>query len=298
MSALKGTPLGILAMNLSMAGFVVNDALAKAASASIPLGQLMFTRGLMASALILVVCWATGALKALGALRHPALVWRVIGELGATLCYLTALVHIPLSNVTAIFMASPLAVTAAAAVFLAEPVGWRRWTAILVGFAGVLVIVRPGLEGFNGYGLLVLLAVAFVALRDLATRQMPKEVPTFLATALTAVVITVTGVVMMPIESLFSNFDTWQPLQTKTLLQLGFGACFLLVGYVFVIVAMRNGDMSAVAPFRYTSLVFALLIDVFVFGVVLDTPTLVGAAVIVASGLYTLWRERVRARTA
>jgi drug/metabolite transporter (DMT)-like permease len=284
---------GVLAMNLAMAGFIINDSFVKAASVYLPLGQLMFLRGLIASVLILGICWWTGAFQKIALLKNRMLAWRVVGEWGATMFYLTALMHLPIGNVTAIFQVSPLAVTAGAAVFLGEKVGWRRWTAIVIGFLGVLIIVRPGFEGFNQYAVFVLISVVFVALRDLSTARLPREMPTFLVTAVTAVMITLTGLALRPFEGSLSHFDTWQTVTPHIGVLLTGAAVFLLVGYIFIIVAMRHGEMSLVAPFRYVILVYAILIGYFVFGDVPDVYMIVGAMIVVASGLYTLWRERV-----
>lgn len=283
----------IIAMNLAMLGFVVNDTMVKVASESLPLGQTMFTRGLIASALLVGLCLATGAFARLAILAHPMVIWRVVGELGATLTYLTGLFHMPIGSVTAIFQCTPLAVTAAAAIFLGERVGWRRWMAIAIGFAGVLIIVRPGASDFNIFAISVLISVGFVALRDLATARMPAEVPTFLASLLTAVVITATGLALKPFEGWFSAYADWQPLTPSILMVLAGAAVFLIMGYVFIIVAMRTGEMSVVAPFRYTILVFALGLGFLVFGEVPDAITLVGAAIVVATGIYTFYRERL-----
>ena len=293
MSPAPNNALGVLAMNLAMAGFIFNDSFVKAASAFMPLGQLMFLRGMIASVLILAICLGTSAFKKIGLLKNRMLAWRVVGEWGATMFYLTALMHLPIGNVTAIFQVSPLAVTAGAAVFLGEQVGWRRWTAIIVGFLGVLIIVRPGFEGFNQYAVFVLISVGFVALRDLSTARLPREMPTFLVTAVTAVMITLTGLALRPFEGALSHFDTWQTVTPHMLMLLTGAAVFLLVGYIFIIVAMRHGEMSLVAPFRYVILVYALVIGYFVFGDVPDIYMIVGAFIVVASGLYTLWRERV-----
>lgn len=296
MASVSGNTRAIIAMNLAMLGFVINDTLVKVASQSLPLGQTMFTRGLIASALLVALCLATGAFARLAVLGHPMVIWRVVGELGATLTYLTGLFHMPIGSVTAIFQCTPLAVTAAAAIFLGERVGWRRWLAITVGFAGVLIIVRPGAADFNIFAVAVLVSVGFVALRDLATNRMPAEVPTFLASLLTAVVIAATGLMLKPFEGYFSGFDTWQPLDARLVGVLASAAVFLIMGYVFIIVAMRSGEMSVVAPFRYTILVFALALGYLVFDETPDAVTMLGGAIVVATGLYTFYRERQRGR--
>jgi drug/metabolite transporter (DMT)-like permease len=213
------------------------------------------------------------------------LVLRIIGELGGTVCYLTALMHIPIANATAILQALPLAVTLGAAVFLKEPVGWKRYTAIAVGFAGVLVIVRPGAEGFDAYALLAVVAVCFVTLRDLATRRLSGPVPSLFVAFLTAVSIMLLGAVMLPVTE-------WQPVEASHLIIIAVGACALFFGYVFSVSSMRVGEVAFVAPFRYTILIWAILLGVVIFGHIPDAWTLVGASIIVATGVFTFYRER------
>ncbi len=185
---------------------------------------------------------------------------------------------------------SPLAVTLGAALFLKEPVGWRRWTAILVGFLGVLVILRPGPEGFTSGALLVLGAMFVTAGRDLLTRRMYADVPSMAVTMTTTVVNTLFG------AALIMPFGGWQPMDTYVWSHLVAAAFLVVIGYQAVITAMRSGDISFVAPFRYTSMIWAFSIGFFFFGDHLDVWTLSGTAIIVASGLYTFYRESRRHR--
>jgi drug/metabolite transporter (DMT)-like permease len=271
-----------LFMAISMAGFTLNDALTKTVIGDMSAAQVMLVRGTFATIMIGLLAWHGGVLSSLSSLRRP---------LVAVLCFLAALAQMPLANVSAILQALPLAVTMGAALFLHEPVGWRRWTAILVGFAGVMIIVRPGFEGFNSYSLLALLCVAFCALRDLVTRRIPEEIPSLAVSFATALFVTVVG------GFLVVPYGGWTELTvTSTSMLLG-AAILLIVGYQFIIMAMRVGDISFVAPFRYTALIWALLLGLLVFGEVPDFAMLLGAAIVVASGLYTLYRERHAGKT-
>jgi drug/metabolite transporter (DMT)-like permease len=264
----------------------MNDVMVKLVSEKLPLGELMFVRGLMASTMIACLLVATGLHRQFGLLRHKAVAGRLAGELGGTFFYLLALFHMPIANVVIIFQASPLAVTAAAALLLRERVGWRRWIAIGIGFVGVLVVVRPGLSGFDMFGIAVLVSVLFIALRDLATRAMPESVPTMLVTLATAVVVTLMGA--------FLGFaETWTLPDLLTFGQLAAAAFFLSVGYGLIIVAMRIGELSATAPFRYVAVVAAVLLGFLVWREVPDGLTLLGSMIIVATGLYALYRERI-----
>lgn len=280
-----------LFMAISMAGFTINDALTKTVINEMNAAQVMLVRGTFATIMIGLLAWHSGVLRSLGLIRQPLVALRAIGEVGSTLCFLAALAQMPLANVSAILQALPLAVTMGAALFLKEPVGWRRWTAIGVGFVGVLIIVRPGFDGFNSYALLALLCVGFCAMRDLITRQIPQGIPTLAVSFATALFVTIAGgVLVVP-------YGGWTELTVSSTSRLFGAALLLIVGYQFIIMAMRVGDISFVAPFRYTALIWALLIGWLIFGEVPDTAMLVGASIVVASGLYTLYRERHAGKT-
>lgn len=286
MVALSDNVRGAALMTASMAGFVVNDALVKLVSGDLSVFQVMFVRGLFATALMAVLAWRLRALWP----KVPRGDWRLLamrmgGEACATSSYLTALFHMPLANATAILQALPLAVTLGAAVFLREPVGWRRYLAIAVGFAGVLVIVRPGAEGFNTYAGWALAAVGFITLRDLATRKLSTHVPSLFAALLSAAAITVTGAVLTPTVG-------WRPIGLGEVQVLAAAALFINGGYLFGTMAMRVGDISFNSPFRYSVLLWAIILGYLVFGDVPDAWTLVGSAVVVIAGLYTFARER------
>ncbi len=277
---------GALFMMASMGGFVVNDALMKSLAGEVPLFQAIFLRGLVATALLAALAGAHGGLTyRVGGADRWRLVARMAAEVGATACFLNALFHMPIANATAILLVMPLAVTLAGALFLGERVGWRRYGAILVGFLGVLVIVRPGGEGFNAYALSALAAVGFLVVRDLVTRRFATEVPSVFVALATAVAITVLG-------ALVSLFGNWVPPAAGQVVVLAAAACFLVVGYVFGVMTMRVGDIGFVSPFRYTVLIWALLLGAAVFGEIPDAATLIGSVLVVTTGLYTFHRER------
>ena len=145
-----------------------------------------------------------------------------------------------------------------------EPVGWRRWSAIAAGFIGVLIIVRPGLAGFSQFSLFALISVAFCALRDLATRRIPAKIPSLFITLLTTVTVTTAGgAILVPLGG-------WTPPSASALGLLALAAVLLLIGYQCIIMALRSGDISAVAPFRYSALLWAMLLGYLVFGDVPD----------------------------
>lgn len=281
---------GAAFMAIAMAGFTVNDVMTKLASSSVNMGEVMLIRGLFATSLVAIIAWQRGALARPSQVLHPMVAVRVAAEVCATVCFLIALSHLPLANVSAVLQALPLAVTMGAAVLLAEPVGWRRWISIAVGFAGVLVIIRPGFEGFSVYSIWALACVVFCAVRDLATKRVPVEIPSFLVSTATAAGVTVFGAVLV------TPLGGWVTPPAATVAMLAFAAVLLVVGYQFIIMAMREGEISFVAPFRYTALLWAILFGYLIFLDVPDTAMIVGSIVIVASGLYMLYRERVRGR--
>ena len=277
-------------MAVGMASFTMNDAITKEMSSEMNFGQIMLVRGLFAMLLMAALLVRRPKLRSLGSAMVKPVAWRVAAEVAGTISFLAAIVHLPLANTSAIFQALPLAVTLGAAVFLREPVGWRRWLAISAGFVGVLVIIRPGLAGFSQFSLYALLSVVFFAVRDLATRRIPAQVPSALVTFVTTLAVMVMGgLILFPLGG-------WTPLSAKGVALLALAAVLVLIGYQCVIIALRSGDISAIAPFRYTALLWAILLGYLVFGDVPDSMMTTGAAIIVLSGLYTFHRERRLAR--
>ena len=276
----------IAAMLTGQASFTFNDALIKLAAEGLPGGQAIFLRGVMAIAVSLSLCMALGAFK-FAPLRGRGriLTLRNIGEIGSTFFFLFALFHMPIATATAILQLTPLAITAAAAIFLAEPVGWRRWLAAFVGFVGVIIVIRPGSDAFNVFSLLALAGVACSVLRDLSTRRISMEVPAILLVTISALTVTTAA-------AGFSLFETWIMPAPKDLLILLCSAVFLLGGYYFMVHAMRHGEVAVVAPFRYSVIIWAVLAGIMLWGEWPDAYTLLGTAVVVAAGLYTFMRER------
>lgn len=281
---------GALFMSISMAGFTANDAVTKYASETMNMGQVMLIRGIFATLLVITLAWYRGALRSPGFAMNGLLMLRVTAEVAATVTFLIALAKLPIANISAVLQALPLAVTMGAALVFGETVGWRRWLAIAIGFVGVSIIVRPGFEGFSVYALLTLLCVGFCAVRDLATKRVPKEIPTLFISAMTASAVTVCGALLV------HPMGGWTHPPAADVIMLAGGSILLVVGYQFIIMAMRIGDISFIAPFRYTALLWALMLGFVIFADVPDLMTTIGAAIVVGSGLYSLYRERVVGR--
>lgn len=276
----------------SMAAFTFNDTLVKVIGGQLQLFQIISLRGLLATSLIFLLARTLGKLRFNLRRRDWGLVAaRCASEIGATYCFLAALMIMPIANITAVLQALPLTVTLGAAVFLGEEVGWRRMAAILLGFCGVLLIVRPGPDGFSDGALYALLAVAFVTARDLTTRRMSSEVPSLTVTLLASISVTVFALIC-------SLGVEWEPVSLSQVMLLIGAAVFILGGYSLSVMVMRVGEISFVSPFRYTGLIWAILLGWLVFGDWPDGLTLLGAVIVVGTGLFTVIRERRQAQVA
>ena len=277
---------GALLMMASMAAFTLNDTLLKLTNGAVPLAQLLFLRGVLSSVLIYALARSLGALRFHVARRDWGLIAiRSAAEVGAAYFFVTALLNMPLANVTAVLQALPLTVAVGAALVFREPLGWRRMSAILIGFMGMLLIVRPGVDGFSLWSGYALMAVLCVTLRDLATRRLSVHVPSMTVTLASSLAVTVSF-------GLASTLTDWVPVTLPLAALIGAAAVFIIGGYFFSIRAMRVGEISFIAPFRYTGLVWALVLGWLVFGDWPTNLTLLGAGIVVATGLFTLYRER------
>lgn len=281
---------GALYMNVAMLTFTINDSCMKAATQTMPLFQAITLRGVLALVALLVIGAMMGGLRFMPG-RHDAglMALRSLAEVGGTLFFLGALMHMPLANLSAIMQSLPLAVTLAAALVLGDAVGWRRMLAIAIGFAGVLIIIRPGTAGFDLWSVMGLFAVGCVVVRDLATRQLSRAVPSVAVAIWAAVAMLVSGLVGMgPVG--------WQPVSGIEAVLIAGAAVNLIVGYMFVVMVMRVGDISYVAPFRYMALLWAIILGWLMFSNLPDGWTLLGAGIVVATGIFTFLRERQLAR--
>jgi len=275
----------------SMGCFVTSDTLIKIAGRELPVGQIMFLRGLFAFLIVAAMALATGVITRIRLALTPIVAMRTFVEVGSTVFFFAGLVRLPFADAAAIGQFTPLAVTAGAALFLAEPVGWRRWLATAAGLAGVMLIIRPGTSAFNPAALLIVICVFFVAARDLITKHMGSGVPILLLILVSAGAISVAGLCGLLVE-------TWV-LPTPTMIgAVALSALGVTAGYYASIVAMRAGEISVVAPFRYTAILFALMWGYLIFGEVPDQTTWFGIAVVVAAGVYMFHRESVRKREA
>lgn len=279
---------GIGLMILAMALFAIEDMFLKFAAVDLPTGQIVFLSGALGMPVFFILARRAGARVISRGFLHPSVLARNFGEMIGTLGYITALALVPLATVSAVLQALPLGVTMAAALFLGEPVGWRRWSAIAVGFLGVLLVIQPGTEGFRPEALWVLLTVAGLTLRDLATRAIPAGSSTAQVSGWGLGSVALLGLFMMIWQG-----DWSMPTAAQSLPLVG-AALFGTVGYAAIIAATRHGDVSVVSPFRYTRLIFAVIIAALFFHELPNSLTWWGAALIIGSGLYSFARERRR----
>lgn len=278
---------GALFMVLAMLGFAVEDMFIKLLAGTVSVGQILLMLGIGGSLFFAVVVRAQGHKLFTSDMLTTPIAVRALGEMVGTMSFVSAIALTPLSSASAILQATPLAVTLGAALFLGEKVGWRRWSAIFVGLFGVVLIIRPGMESFEPLSLLALGGVFGLAARDIATRRVPPSTSTMQLSFLGFLAgIPAGGLMMLTLGNAPVALYDLDLLYFIAALGIG------LFAYYAIVAAMRVGEVSFVTPFRYARLLFALLIGVTVFGESPDTLTLLGAAIIVASGIYTVWRER------
>lgn len=281
---------GIILMVIGMAGFAAEDMFIKLAASGLPVGQILGVLGVFGASVFAIYARLNGTSVFSMGFFHPAVVLRNLSEMLGGLCFVTALTLIPLATLTTILQATPLLVTMGAALVLGEAVGWRRWTAILVGFGGVVLVIRPGFEGFDTNVLWAVLGVLGLAVRDLASRKVPRAISSLQLAAWGFFAVGVSGAVLL----LFTG-----EAEIPTVRETGYLAGALVVGvfaYWALTEATRTGEIGVVTPFRYVRLVFSTIIGMLVFAEFPDGYTFAGACIIIATGIYTIMRERTRRR--
>lgn len=272
-------------MVVSMAAFTTNDAAMKYVTQTLPLMQAITLRGTALVLILLVIAARDGGLNLRMGGRDALMVGlRTVGEVGSTILYLSALQHMALGDLSAIMQSLPLLVTLAAALVFGERIGWQRLLAVAVGMGGVLLILRPGTSAFDIWSVVALGSVLLVMLRDLATRGMSRGLRSSTIALSAAIGVTISA-------WLWPSGEVWRmPTETEGGLIL-LASALLTVGYLSAVAAMRVGDISFVAPFRYASLIVAISLGLVVFGEWPDPWTWAGAALVVGAGVHVIWRE-------
>ena len=277
---------GSLWMVASMAGFAVEDAFIKSAAGAIPLGQVIIMMGLLGIAAFSIMAIIANQPPIPRSVLSRTMAIRSGFEVTGRLFYALAITLTPISVASAILQASPLVVVLGAAVIFGEKVGLRRWLIILVGFCGVVVILRPGLDGFNALSILAVIGMLGFSGRDLATRAAPPSLSNAQLGVAGFVMLTLSGVIIL-------GFSGGAVLPTMPVLgKILAAAVFGVAGYSAITQAMRTGEVAVVTPFRYTRLLFAMILGVTVFGERPDAATLIGSAIIVGCGVLILATSR------
>ena len=273
-------------MMVSMACFAVEDTFIKLLSARLPATQILFSIGFGGALITLVLAIVLNVNLADKILLNKHVISRTIADLFGALFFTSAMVLIPMSLLASVLQATPLFVTLGAAILLGEKVGWRRWSAIFIGFLGVIIILQPGYGSFQLASLLGLAAVLCLALRDVITRDMATEIPTLTVTFYACLAMGSAGFIAYPFFG-----PPIMPTTYETIILIC-AAIIGLTGYFLLVLATRKGDVSVIAPFRYSRLLFSLGLASLILGEKLTLPILLGGLLVVSSGIYTFGRER------
>lgn len=279
-------------MATAMFGYVVNDALVRQVGQTVPIGQIILIRNTLLVVLLALIVHQRGLWYQIKHIAERRVALRSFFELFATLTFLYALMRVPFANTAAILQCLPLAVALGAVFFFRERVGVWRWSAIVIGFIGVLIIVRPGMSGFTPASLWLLVTVAFAAGRDLLARTFPDSLATSIVALSTACIIAIAGAVMVFLQ------DAWVPISWINILRLVTAALFLTTAYLCIVQTMRVGEISVSVFFRYTSLLWAIFFGWLLFDELPDALTLTGSALVISMGALTLYRESYLRRRA
>ncbi|WP_293795039.1 DMT family transporter [uncultured Bosea sp.] len=278
---------GIVFMLVAMSLFVVNDVFMKLAREVYPAGQAITIRASFAVVVGFALVFAARESDRLHMVLRPRVLQRGLLEAFSALTFGWSLGLMPLANLTAINMASPLLIVALAAVLRIEQVGWRRAAALTVGFVGVLFVVRPGAESFNAAAIVAVISAILVAGRDLTTRTIGAEVP--------STVVSLTTTVLVGLVAVAYGFtETWLSIWRIQTVYIAVAAVLVTIGTFFIISAFRRTDVGVISQYRYAIIVFATVLGYVVWGDVPDFFAFIGVALIVGSGLYTMHRQRVR----
>ena len=278
---------GAVLMLISMATFTCNDAVMKAVTQTLPLYESVALRGLSVLVLMLVVAQIQQGGVRLSVPREDLLplVVRTVADIASTVLYLLALREMALADLSAILQALPLGVTLAAGLFFHERLGWRRLSAIGVGFVGVVMILRPGSGAFDIWSVVALASMLLIVLRDIVTRTFSAGIGSSTIAFYAAATITLTGFIL-------GVGEEWRMPDLREAGLLLLSAGFLTAGYITAVATMRVGEISLIAPLRYTSLVWAIVLGLVIFGEWPDLWTWLGSALVVGAGLYTILREQ------
>ena len=282
---------GALIMMLCMSAFVLNDAFVRLAGDSLPLAQILFIRGIITTIVLLTFAIYGGVFSSTVSKKDK---WRIffrsVAEALTSYFFLTAVMNMPFANVTSILQILPMTVTLAAAFVFKEKVGVIRITLILMGFLGVVLIIDPSADGFNLYAIYALIAVFLITIRDLITRKISSSVPILLPTLSASI-----GVLLF---SVFLSINTpFQPLNIQNSLFILLAAFFIIFGYYTAVLVMRSGEISFISPFRYSAILFALILGLIFFDEKPDRTAFLGILIVMAAGIVLMMRNSAVQKT-
>ncbi|WP_193170867.1 DMT family transporter [Nisaea nitritireducens] len=286
-----GWMYGAVCMTGGIGLVTLNDGIAKWLTDVYPVGQLIALRGVLVLVLIFGFAFMTGRRRQLRVTHWRFQLTRAAIIVLSTYSFIWALKLMAIADATAIAFAGPIVTAALVVPLLGEQVGWRRWMAILIGFCGVLIMVKPTPETFSAVALLPLFATVMGSFRDIVTRKMHLTESTLSMLAVGMSFVTLSGFASYP-------FTDWQPVAVAHILLFAVSSIFVGAAQFLMIEAFRYSEAGFVTPFKYTSMIWAVLIGFFVWGDVPDLWILGGTALVISSGLYILHRERVRRRQA
>ena len=279
---------GAFLMMVCMSAFVLNDAFVRLAGDTLPLGQILFLRGLITTVILMAFAWNVGifAMK-VRQTDKLKIFFRSLTEALTAYFFLTAVMNMPFANVTAILQILPMTVTLAAAFLFKEKVGVFRITLIIFGFLGAILIINPSVNGFNIYSSYALIAVVLITLRDLITRRLSDKVHTLLPTLSASF-----GVLLFSVPLMMTS--SFQPLSLASSFFIFLAAFFIVFGYYTAVLVMRSGEISFISPFRYSAILFALILGFFLFDETPDNYAAFGIIVVIVSGILLLYRNERR----
>ena len=280
-----------LYMVITTACFVAGDTCIKLIGTSLPLGQVIGIIGVVSSVFLFLVCGQQGILKDVPLIFTRTVLLRSLFDTMGSFMFVSALMHMPLANLSAVMQSVPLVVVAVGVIFLGEKAGLSRIAAVIAGFLGVLLIVKPMPQTITIYEFLALGAVIVVAFRDLVTKRIPAHVPLLIIALANAIFISLSGFGVGLLQG-FKSVEVWH-----WALLLGAGL-FVTLSYFFIVATVRLGELSATAPFRYSEVVFAIIAGIVVFGEYPDAIAYLGMALVIAAGLFAAHREAAQTRDA
>jgi drug/metabolite transporter (DMT)-like permease len=270
--------------------FSANDALTKLAAIYLPVSEIIAIRAAFTLVFALLIITARGETGSIARITNPYLMTRAFieGFTGVLIVYTLKLM--PIADLTAILLAQPFLMTIVGVGLLGERPGWRAWMAVTAGFIGMLLVMKPATASFDQVSLIALLAALFVLARDLLTRKIPTSIPTTVVTFATALI-------AVPIGLAGALAEPWtMPALFPFLVTVG-SAAFLVFAFILMVIAFRGTEVTAISPFRYSLVVFAVIFGIILFGEIPDVISLVGMGIIVAAGVYMLHRETMQRRT-